>query len=780
MTTLAQRWINAGFKVFLVSKGDTKKPLTPNGFKDAHQDSERAATIPDDQVGVFPNGKLLVDVDIHRKGGEWGPFDEKEIRSGAPMGVDEHGDGHYLFDMPDEEWVDLVTQGVGLFGSSLDVRCSAGYFRAKGEPPTDIPMCPPKTLTLVRKWGETKGPKSTGRTEWPEPTKTPDETRELLFRQDAGMVRDRWRARLSWIRVLCGDDGIDLAWEWSKAGVIEREFSTDLTYSAFLLNWGNTDFADHTPELCWQWLSGEFPDDLDDRHGMGGNGGPPLDDEDLAPIREPSTTTEADLAALEEWQGREDWKDIPDRQIPRRRQKGLPNPAPNTIYATDGTLMGYRLAAEAGDRIRYLVDRDQWATYSDEEGWVLDRAKKQTRITQEVKNFGKPRFYVWSRKIKQNERAPHKWENSTGHISNTSLTAQALHPVLDESARFDYDHALTGLPDGHVLAMRDAVFEDPCRKQTPEDRVLLSAAYRPNQKWRGTKWDRVLRRALPNPLEREFFQVWMGSVCLIHKKKMLLFSPGPRDTSKSVIARTLKIVLGAYAIVLNKPHMLLSPDSKGTFSEESLSMRLRDARLVCLMELGTGAGVDNTVLKRLMGGDDETGRSQGKDTSIFKTSHTPWLCMNDLPNFLISKQEDWDFITCMPLTERIPKHEQVEEFAEALAEECGSFVMGWLQEGGEKYQRHGLPPLSDRMKAAKTTCMQANPIHSFFKQYEPGMVLKTETIRLAFIQAVRKAGWLNPAERAKSGKGFVSLLKECGYSITYKANAAYVIVPPRG
>ena len=192
MENRAQKYIRAGFKVFRA--GGRAKPRAPDhtDSRDAHSDLALAATIPDDRCGVFPNGRLLVDVGHPPQGAaSGGRLDEQEVRSGAPMGVDAHGDGHYLYAMPDAPWVALVTQKAGLLGSPIDIRCSAGYFRAKEDPPETIPPCPSGLLAAVKEWAETKGPKSTGRTEWPEPTKTPDEIRGLLFQQDAGMGRGR-------------------------------------------------------------------------------------------------------------------------------------------------------------------------------------------------------------------------------------------------------------------------------------------------------------------------------------------------------------------------------------------------------------------------------------------------------------------------------------------------------------------------------------------------------------------------------------------------------------
>ncbi len=123
--TAALFYTRLGYPVFPCAVGE-KKPLTPNGYKDAATDeevvSEWFTRTPNANIGLVTNGLVVIDMDVG--GCLSADPDEMHDLAGAPCQETPSGGRHYVFKQPAGR---SYRNTVGKIATKVDTRADGGY-----------------------------------------------------------------------------------------------------------------------------------------------------------------------------------------------------------------------------------------------------------------------------------------------------------------------------------------------------------------------------------------------------------------------------------------------------------------------------------------------------------------------------------------------------------------------------------------------------------------------------------------------------------------------------
>ncbi|MCH8570341.1 phage/plasmid primase, P4 family [Nesterenkonia sp. AY15] len=317
----------------------------------------------------------------------------------------------------------------------------------------------------------------------------------------------------------------------------------------------------------------------------------------------------------------------------------------------------------------------------------------------------------------------HHWDGTRWAPDPREVHAyQALREVLeaswaeamsDRDLRTDVTSAMTANGSAGVLALasrdkRIAVTEtdvDPyllnCANGTldlrthelkphdPADRItkITRAAYHPDAA--GPTWEHFLETSLPDTESRDYLQQYLG-LSLIGRtiEHLLLIATGTGRNGKGVFANTMSHALADYATTAPSDMLVASRHGdKKSAGELSGLMRLRGARFVSMSELNRGVKMDESVMKRLTGGDPITAKHMGQDYVEFNPSHSLFMLTNDLPTIPADAAAAWARIRVVPFTVSFAGREDT-TLEERLQTEIDA-ALAWAIRGLLAYQTAG-------------------------------------------------------------------------------------------
>ena len=492
------------------------------------------------------------------------------------------------------------------------------------------------------------------------------------------------------------------------------------------------------------------------------------------------TADQGDLDVLEQWQAhrlpppeRPEYSDLPARRLPKGEDFN------HVEEPTVGVDVAHRMAWHEGHDYRYLQDVRRWAFW-EKEGWMIASAGDTNKIRANIIRFGSKHgnFFKYDKESGGNIPAAMEFRAGTGHAGNALKELPALHPIADEMARFDTNPKTIGLPEQMMIDARshcEMRQQDPCDHLTKRTLVGMPGMHHPPE----GIWRDAIETALPNPLERTYFQCWMGRALLLGGGKDMLWSPGERDTGKTTILNAITEAVGDYGTTID-PKLLLS-NGEGDFTKDSARMNLRGARIVGMSELPSGFVVDNVAIKALVGRDYVTARERGGNTLVFKPTHSIWCVQNGLPEFSRMEGRDWESIVFLPFNEPV-KGERRVGFSDVLVREDGANILSWLVEGARMVAERGMPPWSTRMRKVYEQVRKYDPIREYMKRYA-GQRVRIKDIKEDLVALLIEAG-APEAQKISMARNLAPLqayLRRKGYDIYSDGkNPAYVCIPVKG
>lgn len=345
-----------------------------------------------------------------------------------------------------------------------------------------------------------------------------------------------------------------------------------------------------------------------------------------------------------------------------------------------------RLVATYRDEIRYCPQRKMWLTWEgtrwrwDEIGVIERMAKSAVRaILREAANCEddnrRKALTSWSFGSESSKRIK--------AMVNLAQTESGVPVLLDE---LDRDPYLLNTPNG-TIDLRTAKI----REHRKSDLITRTTgvAYDPNAS--SKLWDKVLKDACGNDVElAQYLQHVAGfSLIGVPLERALFFLYGPPGTSKSTLIDALHAAMGGYVEEADFDTWLLKPQIGGNRGD---LVCLAGARLVTSREAKPGAKWDESLLKRITGGDPIKAAAKYEKDVEFRPSFTLLFAANDAPAAREDDDAFWVRMKRVPLTHQIPIGDQDKQLKHKLMEpENAQAILAWAVLGCASYLDRGFP-----------------------------------------------------------------------------------------
>lgn len=334
---------------------------------------------------------------------------------------------------------------------------------------------------------------------------------------------------------------------------------------------------------------------------------------------------------------------------------------------------------------RWLVwDGKRWA--ADETGVPERRLKETLRAliadAHEIDDDAQRKKLL--KHVLESERAP--------RIRGALELARSERGVPVVPADLDADPWLLNVANG-TIDLRDGELRSARREDLLTN--LAPVAFNPDAT--APRWQKFLERVLPDESSRAFLQRYVGySLAGVTVEQVLTILHGLGANGKSTFVETLLELLGDYG--------MQAPAE--TFLERRESIpndvaRLRGARLVAATEIAEGRRLNETLVKRMTGGDMLTARFMRGEWFEFPATFSVLLATNHKPVVRGTDEAIWRRIRLVPFDVTIPPAEREPELREQLRHEFPG-ILAWAVEGCLAWQRDGLGE-SDAVERATAT-----------------------------------------------------------------------------
>lgn len=357
--------------------------------------------------------------------------------------------------------------------------------------------------------------------------------------------------------------------------------------------------------------------------------------------------------------------------------------APRFFKCTD-TGNAERFVDAHGKDLRYCAEWNDWLAF-DGRRWprgrkgVADhRAKLTARsIYLEAANVEDPdvrkAISAWAHKSEAQARR-----------AAMVICAQSEPDVAIQFRDLDRDPWLFNVANGTLELHADRFKLRPHRR---EDLITKVSPIAYDANATAPRWERFLEEVLPDPEVRTFLQRFAGS-CLtgdVSDRKFAFFS-GTGRNGKSVATKTLRAVLGEYAIV-GAPDLLMAKKEQSHPTEIA---DLYGARLVVCQEVPKGRTLNEQRVKELTGDEGEIkARRMNENFWAFTPTAKIIIVGNHPPRVTDDTDSIWDRMCRVPFDVRIADDRVDRSLFKTLRAELPG-ILTWCVRGCLAWQEHGL------------------------------------------------------------------------------------------
>lgn len=338
-----------------------------------------------------------------------------------------------------------------------------------------------------------------------------------------------------------------------------------------------------------------------------------------------------------------------------------------------------RLVARYRDRIRYCPQRRKWLLW-DKTRWRWDDTHAIERIAKrtvrEILHEAADAVGELAKSLSE-----HAFRSEAAkRIRDMVALAQSEDGIPVLLDQLDADPWVLNAANG-TINLRDSSLSSHSRAQLITRSTGIDYVF-------GAKselWTRVLLEAcggdqsLADYLQRATGYALLG----LPLERAFFFLHGPPGTAKSTLIDALHAALGDYVEEADFDTWLLKPQTGGNRGD---LVRLAGARLVTSREARPGAKWDESLIKRITGGDPLTVAAKYENEVTFRPSFALIFAANDAPSAREDDEGFWVRMRRIPLTQVIPLERQDTELKHRLREpEHAQAILFWMVQGAGLY-----------------------------------------------------------------------------------------------
>jgi putative DNA primase/helicase len=208
-----------------------------------------------------------------------------------------------------------------------------------------------------------------------------------------------------------------------------------------------------------------------------------------------------------------------------------------------------------------------------------------------------------------------------------------------------------------------------------------------------------------------FLQRGVGySLTGLIRDHVLFLLYGVGANGKSTFLGTIHDVLGEYAQGM-APETIMAKKHEGMPNDIA---RMRGARFISALETKRGRQLDESLVKKLTGGDLLTGEFKFKEQFDFFPTHKLWLGTNHKPVIKDTTDSIWRRVRLIPFSVVIPQPDQDTALKEKLLAEAPG-ILAWAIEGCRQWMAGGLTAPPEVVAATEQYRQEQDSLAEFVK-----------------------------------------------------------------
>lgn len=295
------------------------------------------------------------------------------------------------------------------------------------------------------------------------------------------------------------------------------------------------------------------------------------------------------------------------------------------------------------------------------------------------------------------------------------------------------------------------------RAHRREDRITRISPVEYDPQAGAPVFEAFMEQILPSKDVREFVQKAAGySTTGDVSEQCMFINYGTGANGKSTFQEVLSAALGDYAMSTPTETLLAKP--AGDIPNDVA--RLKGAHCVLASEPEEGRRLDESLVKKLTGGDTITARFMRAEYFDFEPTHKIWLSTNHRPPSRDTSHAFWRRIRLIPFTVTIPEEDQDRHLSEKLDAELPG-ILAWIVAGCLSWQHEGLEPPEEVTAATQEYREEMDVLASFIADcctVHEHASAQAQQLYNAYRQWCEDNG-----ERPLSGKRFSQQLTERGF-----------------
>lgn len=360
-------------------------------------------------------------------------------------------------------------------------------------------------------------------------------------------------------------------------------------------------------------------------------------------------------------------------------------PADAFVYAEQSLRVAGDIYAHVfEDTFKYCAEKKKWYFWN-ERVWNVDGRERHEDGVKELLQA--------ARLQGQQEDSPEltKWARAMGRMSSPNVCrwARSDFRISVSPEMFDANRHLITTVNG-VTDLDGGVSFQP--GHDPKMLLTKSMPVTYDKDATAPQWDKFLKEVLPDADTRNYLQRAIGLTLLGDAEQRALFLlHGESGTGKSQFIRVMELMFGDFAETATAT--TFNASSKTATITNDLN-DLRGKRFVSLSELDEDERLNESLVKRLTGGDTAKSRGLYQENKSWRVEFMMWMATNHLPRLSSDDNAIWRRVKPIQFPNVIRQTGvEVTNLGEKLFAAEASGIFNWMLEGVRKYQEHGLKDL---------------------------------------------------------------------------------------
>lgn len=229
------------------------------------------------------------------------------------------------------------------------------------------------------------------------------------------------------------------------------------------------------------------------------------------------------------------------------------------------------------------------------------------------------------------------------------------------------------------------------------------------------QFERFLQELVPDDAMRDYLQRAVGHTMLGQAGERALFLlHGPSGTGKSQFVRLMELLFGDFAQTAT-PQAFNASNKNSSITNDLND--LKSARFVSLSELDENDSLNESLVKRMTGGDTAVSRALYQENRAWRVEFTLWMATNHLPRLNSDDNAIWARVKPIAFTQVVRAHgEVIRNLADKIFAEEASGILNWALEGVRQYQERGLEDVDSITAAVDDYRHQVDTVAQFVDQ----------------------------------------------------------------